>query len=369
MKQRDRLSYALLTLVFTAITFSAFLMPEAAFQIRGRLEGLKEGSCVRLVLLKEDAEGKRTPVVKDSVMVKSGRFSFNGETVGTTDAYLQAAGHRSTLSFYLEPGNIEISGHIDTTDNASITGTYNNDLQTKFRKAESVKYADIRKLYADSSLERAVAARKVAALQKEIEDNRKALIRKYPSAMVSGTYLYVMQDKVELDTLKALYAALSPAVKNTSFGKIVAAKIPARERTMVGKTAPDFSFVSAEGKKYTLADFRGKYLLLDFWASWCVPCRAENPHLKKAYANLKHKGLEIVSITLDDNKKKWEEAIIKDGLPWIHAGEVAGFAHPVARLYGVQPIPDNFLIAPDGKILARQLRGAQLEEVLENYIQ
>lgn len=369
MKQRERLYYMALTLALTAMVLSAFLLPGGAFQITGRLGGLEEGSYMRLVLLQEDAEGKRIPVVRDSVVVSNGRFSFKGETTGTRDAYLQAAGRRSTLSFYLEPGKIQISGHIDTTDNASITGTYNNELQTKFRKEEAVKYAAIRKLYADSSLERSVAARKIAALQKEMEDNRKALIRKYPSAMVSGTYLYVMQDKVELDTLKALYAALSPAVKNTFFGKTVAAKIPARERTMVGKPAPDFSFVSAEGRKYTLADFRGKYLLLDFWASWCVPCRAENPHLKKAYANLKHKGLEIVSVTLDENKKKWEDAILNDGLPWIHAGEVTGFTHPVAKLYGVQPIPDNFLIAPDGKILARQLRGAQLEEVLKNYIQ
>jgi len=120
--------------------------------------------------------------------------------------------------------------------------------------------------------------------------------------------------------------------------------------------------------KFNLSDYRGKYVLLEFWASWCVPCRAENPDLLIAYKKYQEKGFVVVGISLDDKKDRWEKAIEEDKLPWIHVSDLNAFDNKLAKLYGVQPIPDNFLIDPQGKIIARQLRGKEVQERLASEI-
>ncbi len=130
--------------------------------------------------------------------------------------------------------------------------------------------------------------------------------------------------------------------------------------------APDFSLTDSNGKLFKLSRLRGNFVLLDFWASWCTPCRYENPNLVKAYKDFAKKGLHIVQVSLDNNKEQWLQAIEKDNLtPWTHVSDLKYWDSPVAKLYGIQAIPANFLIAPDGKIIAQNLRGEQLFATLE----
>ncbi|NMD01566.1 MAG: TlpA family protein disulfide reductase, partial [Bacteroidales bacterium] len=129
---------------------------------------------------------------------------------------------------------------------------------------------------------------------------------------------------------------------------------------------PDFSLTDSNGKLFKLSRLRGNFVLLDFWASWCTPCRYENPNLVKAYKDFAKKGLHIVQVSLDNNKEQWLQAIEKDNLtPWTHVSDLKYWDSPVAKLYGIQAIPANFLIAPDGKIIAQNLRGEQLFATLE----
>ncbi|MBE7178240.1 MAG: AhpC/TSA family protein [Mucilaginibacter polytrichastri] len=133
----------------------------------------------------------------------------------------------------------------------------------------------------------------------------------------------------------------------------------------VGATAPDFTMPGVNGKPVKLADFRGKYLLIDFWASWCGPCRQENPNVVKAFNQYKDKGFTILGVSLDESEGAWKNAIKADGLDWAHASELKRFNGPVVEQYQVQAIPTNFLLDKDGKIVAKNLRGPALEEFLQ----
>ena len=134
----------------------------------------------------------------------------------------------------------------------------------------------------------------------------------------------------------------------------------------VGDMAPDVALPTPEGKKVALSSLKGHYVLLDFWASWCGPCRGENPNVVAAYNKYKDRNFTIYGVSLDSNKDPWEKAINSDGLTWTQVSELKGWSSSVAGLYGIQSIPQNFLIDPTGKIIAHNLRGPALEETLES---
>ena len=134
---------------------------------------------------------------------------------------------------------------------------------------------------------------------------------------------------------------------------------------MVGAVAPDFEQNTPEGKSVKLSDFRGKVVLVDFWASWCGPCRKENPNVVRLYNKYKDKGFEVLGVSLDRTKGKWIKAIEKDGLTWTHISDLKGWKNAVAKQYGVSSIPHTILLDKDGKILARKIRGRNLAIKLE----
>ncbi|WP_317898180.1 TlpA disulfide reductase family protein [Aurantibacillus circumpalustris] len=145
-------------------------------------------------------------------------------------------------------------------------------------------------------------------------------------------------------------------------------RVEAAKGTMVGYKATDFSQNTPEGKKVSLSDFRGKYVLIDFWASWCRPCRMENPNVVAAYARYKDKGFTVLGVSMDSNKDPWVNAIQQDNLTWTHISDLKGWGNEVGKMYGVTGIPQNYLIDKDGKIIAKDLRGTALDEKLAEII-
>jgi peroxiredoxin len=175
--------------------------------------------------------------------------------------------------------------------------------------------------------------------------------------------------KVDVARVQPIYETLSPDLKATDMGKELGQRIKAVSITSVGDAAPLFTQNDMNGNPVSLADLKGKIVLIDFWASWCVPCRGENPNLAHQYRLYKDKGFQILSVSLDTDKKNWLKAINQDGMPWLHISDLKGWNNAVGRLYGVRAVPACFLIDKDGKIIANDLRGdalnAKLAEVIK----
>lgn len=200
-------------------------------------------------------------------------------------------------------------------------------------------------------------------------EEQKNFIGRYPASPVS---LHLVKEAMgfDLDVAKAgpLFALLNTDIQESAAGQELKEQMEVGRRSMVGAKAPGFSQPDENGTAVSLEAFRGKYVLVDFWASWCGPCRAESPNLVKAYQQYQAKGFEIFSVSLDDNRAKWLKAIQDDGYTWKQAGDLKGWQNEAARLYGVQGIPFNFLLDANGVVVARNLRGEELEKKLQEIL-
>ena len=164
------------------------------------------------------------------------------------------------------------------------------------------------------------------------------------------------------DTLKARFDAFSDRVKTSSIGHELAEKLASLNAVSLGRIAPDFTLPTPEDKELSLSSLRGSVVLVDFWASWCGPCLREVPNVKKVYAKYKDKGFEILSVSLDDKRDNWLNAIKKHELAWKHVSSLKGWQCPIAKQYNVTGIPAMFLLDRDGKIVSTNARGEKLEE-------
>lgn len=176
-----------------------------------------------------------------------------------------------------------------------------------------------------------------------------------------------MVERLQKEVPKSSYTTEMTTQYSTILQQIKAQEMAkkAEGATAIGAVAPDLAFTSPEGKTLKLSDLRGKVVLLDFWASWCRPCRMENPNVVAAYKKFKDKGFTVYSVSLDQNGDSWKAAIQQDGLIWPnHVSDLKGWQSEPARMYGVQGIPAQFLLDKDGKIIAKNLRGEQLEQKL-----
>lgn len=348
-----------------------------SFEIKGNIRGLKNDSLVVFVN-NYDNNGARKPADTIIITAKNDVFNLKGTTSSARNAWANVGGFKSrkSFSFFLEKGTIEITGNIDSLNEVSVTGTPSNNDQKRSRAVTNSIYNRILLLRAKlKTIENGSEEFKLTSLAinenyDSIQAHELDFIKNNPNSLMSGTYLYVKQDKLPIDELEKLYNSLAVDVKASGFGHIVREKIKARKFVAVGNPAPDFISKDTSGNVVKLSDFRGKYVLLEFWANWCVPCRQQSPHLAKVYKEYSEKGFTILQYSIDEESAaaKWKEAIRKDQLTWTQVSDLSGFESRVAKLYGVQPIPDNFLISPDGKIVGRGLEGSDLEKMLSQLL-
>lgn len=200
----------------------------------------------------------------------------------------------------------------------------------------------------------------------KISDMIPGFIQKYPNTAVSGFLLNnVWQLYNNVAQMDGWIALMGPVAKESIFTKALNEQMATERILGYGQVAPDFIQDGPDGKSVSLKDFRGKYVLVDFWASWCGPCRMENPNVVQAYQRFKSKNFTVLGVSLDRDKPRWLQAIKDDNLTWPQVSDLKFWQNEVARLYQVSSIPQNFLLDPDGRIIGKNLRGAALDQFLE----
>ncbi|MBL4678196.1 MAG: AhpC/TSA family protein [Mucilaginibacter sp.] len=255
---------------------------------------------------------------------------------------------------------------------------YNNiigssiDLMSKTGEAVDTLRAEGNPEFNDPALKSKLDSIKV--YQAKMDETGRKFIETHPNSWMALILLSVntrhgmLKNNLDVKKTLAAFDRFSPEIKATPSFKEELGLVENYAALATKKhKAPDFTHVDIDGKTLSLSSFKGKYLLLDFWASWCVPCRGENPNVVKAFNKYKDKGLEILSVSLDKDPAKWRAAVKQDGMPWNHMDD-KGTKDGIANLYKVIEIPTNFLIDPDGNIIAFNLRGAALEEELAKVI-
>lgn len=351
------------------------------FEIKGRTVDVPEGYIVGLSYVKDGAEAMDTAHVR-----ADHTYLIQGSTTGCeASLLLYKPGDRNMkgmVPFFLSADNMEVV-HAQSFSNATITGSDEFIAYKKVNatfKSYNEKITDLGDMAeaARGNGNAKQAARfeaEMNALKQEQMDKAYAdYIRQHPSSPVAvfalKRYALLAAGK-QNNKVRTLYGMLSESMATLPSARGIIAKMDAddafNETAGIGKVAPDFEQADTSGNMVKLSSFRGKYVLLDFWASWCGPCRADNPNIVKAYDQYHAKGFEILSVSLDQPgaKDKWLKAIHDDKLAWTHVSDLQYWGNAVAKMYGIQGIPQNFLIDPDGKIIARSLRGDALETELK----
>jgi len=321
-------AYHFILLAFTTFSLFSFSQKET-YQINGCID--KENGIIYL-------KGFRNKMFYnvDSSKIVQGKFQFSG-SVEHPDLFGMSLDRNETFSPYyifIENSPIQMKINTGNDETAQISGSVANDLFVKYHYQEGYKM--------DS------------------------LIKANPTSPVVAYLLYrEIAPELSASEIEANLAFFDPSMNELSYIKELRIIASIKKKVEVGNQAIDFSCTSPAGKTIKLSDHFGHYLLLDFWASWCGPCRRENPNVVKAFLNYKSKGFTVFGVSLDSDKEAWINAIAKDGLNWPQVSDLKFWDSAPAKLYGIRGIPSNVLLDPSGKIIARNLRGEDLEKKLE----
>ncbi|MBD1261336.1 AhpC/TSA family protein [Maribacter polysiphoniae] len=364
----------LLPLIALGILASCNSKPEG-YTINGTLIGDVADSTA--VYLKK--AGKQNGLVDvDTTMVVNGNFVFTGQKNSPEMHFIfvdQLGGYAAAI---VENGEIEFTAHKDSLGFAKAIGTPQNEFLYDFQK--NSREVSNQAMNIQKDLRTATGARDtvlINSLQEELNELRGEYesfeldyIKSHPNALISALLIdrAINTRTSTEEELRELYDGLTPEIKETEAAKKVLKTLDALNKkeassknTSVGAVAPDFSAPSPSGEFLALSDVKGKVTLIDFWAAWCRPCRAENPNVVKVYNKYKGKGLSIIGVSLDKTAEAWKKAISDDGLEWHHVSNIAYFDDAIAKLYNVDAIPATFLLDENGVIVAKNLRGPALE--------
>lgn len=353
---------------FLAGMFCAGLKAQdSSYTIRGKLEKIKSGT----IFLNIYENGK---TLQDSAFIKKGNFKFTGHIASPFFASLIMPDKpQDYFAFYIEPAKMIITGRADSLKLLSIKGSKVNDddkmLKQRMRSITLWEAANS-KLYEEAYKEK---NKHIMDSLDEVDnlvlaEKRKvvaAFVKDYPESMrsamaITENYGYY----AEASDVEPLYNLLDPKIKNSPKGKEIKKLLEVYSTVAVGKTAPEIVQYTPDSSRLSLSSLKGRYVLIDFWASWCGPCRRENPNIVAAYNQFKDKGFTIFAVSYDSKKANWLKAIADDHLNWYQVSDLQGWKNATSDQYGIKAIPSNLLLDKDGTIIAKNIFGKKLTEKL-----
>ena len=349
--------------VFFLLAFlPSLLFAQTEFTVTGNVTGLPDGAVVRINNVNDNGLVAQSTVTKESFTVKG--------VIPEPGLYWITMGKEQAQHVFLENTSIKITATAKDLKNMQVKGSQAHKDFERFRDVFNplvgefnAKVAQINKT--DNEKKREQLMFEYDSLLKKIDSEVASFIKDKQASFVSPFLLYItaqmLDDPMVLDQR---FNSLAENIRNSHIGKSLAEYIAFNKVGAVGTEALDFIQSDPDGKEVSLSSFKGKYVLVDFWASWCRPCRMENPNVVKAYNKFSPKNFTVFGVSLDKEKDPWLKAIKSDGLDWTQVSDLQFWNNSAAVLYHVQGIPQNFLIDPNGKIIGRNLRGEALEAKL-----